>query len=86
MAQQILTNTQIIVGSFDISSFADKIDVSETASTVESRQRLAPEVSESSPIRSPITLSGSKASRTSQRQELLLLSQPQRLGHSTATW
>ena len=35
MAQQILTNTQIIVGSFDISSFADKIDVSETASTVE---------------------------------------------------
>lgn len=35
MAQQILTNTQIIVGSFDISSFADMISVSETASTVE---------------------------------------------------
>lgn len=35
MAQQVLTNTQIIVGSFDITSFADMISVTETDTTVE---------------------------------------------------
>lgn len=35
MAQQVLLNTQIVVGSFDITSFADMISVTESESTVE---------------------------------------------------